>query len=195
MLSNLWYYRGNLLYSKSSAKAQEEKDRVEKPSIYTIQWREDRAQEPLKYTIYSLVMCTGSCQNSSSSKTTDGCKPQSRTKSTSEEKKMKNTSLLLLTVWAVSGAYISMLLTGVATFTNKWVFTQEVSTQDVPNGTLILTVSEHSGLIEACRISGKYFCSVLQSWTKLPQQNEHLTVNSTTPLCTMLMHDIVSFVT
>lgn len=100
------------------------------------------------------------CQNNFPiiSQTADGSKlqPVAGIRKGTSPGNMKNTSLLLLTVWAVSGAYISMLLTGVATFTNKWVYTTEVSTQDFPNATLKLTVSEYSGLLEACRVSGEY---------------------------------------
>ncbi|XP_072044249.1 voltage-dependent calcium channel gamma-7 subunit-like [Amphiura filiformis] len=121
-------------------------------------------------------MCKTSCQISS-----DDCKHLSRTTKSPLHGNMKNTSLLLLTVWAVSGAYISMLFTGVATFTNKWVFTKEVTSQEFPNATLKLTVREYSGLIEACRISVSFKWELKEEWIDKKGEEAPETKGTTIP--------------
>ncbi|XP_072168582.1 uncharacterized protein [Diadema setosum] len=70
--------------------------------------------------------------------------------------KVKNVSLIALTVWAVAGSYLALLLMGVATFTNRWIRTTETIDKDFPNGTLRTIITMQSGLLTFCRDNVRY---------------------------------------
>ncbi|XP_038066771.1 uncharacterized protein LOC119736833 [Patiria miniata] len=97
---------------------------------------------------------------------------------------MKNTSLLLLTIWSVFGAYLGLLLTSVGTFTNQWVFTSEERHLDFHNGTLRITMDMYSGLMESCRIGVTYRWDLKDAWRQVePNSTQEILPRPGSPAC------------
>ncbi|XP_033631002.1 voltage-dependent calcium channel gamma-5 subunit-like [Asterias rubens] len=97
---------------------------------------------------------------------------------------MQNTSLLLLTIWSVFGAYLGLLLTSVGTFTNQWVFTSEERHLDFHNGTLRITMNMYSGLLESCRIRVTYIWDSKDAWKQMENNaTQEVTPRPGSPTC------------
>lgn len=69
---------------------------------------------------------------------------------------MENRKLLALTIWTVVGSYVAFLMMCTATFTNQWIYTREVMKTINDTGTEVREIRQHSGLLVACQMVGKY---------------------------------------
>lgn len=68
---------------------------------------------------------------------------------------MENRKLLALTIWNVVGSYMAFLMMCTATFTNQWIFTEEVTKTTNDTGTEMREIRQHAGLLVACQLQDK----------------------------------------